>query len=96
VTKFSTHWWGVSVWLNECHVKTLLEVADAGSGAAGICAALAPEGFSKTACAVAAGALKIGGFVIKRIDALGGNRGITIRKPWFAPPLVPPLVVWHQ
>ena len=96
VTKFNTHWWGVSLWLNECHTKLLLEAADAGSGAAGICAVLAPEGISKTACAVAAGVLKIGGFVVKRIDALGGNKGITIRKPWVTPLGVPPVLVWHQ
>lgn len=94
VTKYSTHWWGVSLWLNECHTKTLLEAADAGSGAAGICAALSPEGISKTACAVGAGVLKVGAFLVKRIDALGGNKGIVIRKPWA--PIGPPFIVWHQ
>ena len=97
VTKVTTHWWGTSVYLNECHTKALLEAAKAGGGAAALCAAVvAPEAITKTVCLVAAGVITIGGAAIAGIDALGGNKGIIIRKPWVSPPGLPPIVIWHQ
>jgi hypothetical protein len=95
-TKVSTHWWGVSIWLNECHTKTLVEAAGAGASAAALCAAVAPHPVAKGVCAVAAPIIGIGAGAIKAIDALGGNKGIIIRKPWISPLGVPPIVIWHQ
>jgi hypothetical protein len=97
VTKLSTHWWGTSLYLNECHTKAVLEAAKIGGGAAAICTAVvAPEAITKTICAVAAGIITIGGAAIAGIDALGGNKGIVIRRPWVTPPGLPPVVIWHQ
>jgi hypothetical protein len=95
-TKVTTHWWGVAFWLNECHTKALTEAAGAGTGAAALCTAVAPHPAAKMICGVAAAIIAIGGGAIKAIDALGGNKGIIIRKPWFSPPGLPPVVIWHQ
>jgi len=95
-TRVSTHWWGVAFWLNECHTKALTEAAAAGGGAAALCVAVAPHPAAKGVCAIAGAIIAIGAGVIKAIDALGGNKGIIIRRPWFVPLGLPPVVIWHQ
>jgi hypothetical protein len=96
VTKVTTHWWGTALWLNECHTKSLTEAAGAGTGAAALCVAVAPHPAAKTICGIAAAIIAIGAGAIKAIDAMGGNKGIIIRKPWVVPPGLPPIVIWHQ
>jgi hypothetical protein len=96
VTKATTHWWGIAIWLNECHTKALVEAAATGASGAALCAAVAPHPVAKGVCAVAAPIIGIGAGVIKAIDALGGNKGIIIRKPWITPPGIPTIVIWHQ
>ena len=92
-TEVSPAWWGIRIYLNECHTKALIDAISAGSGVAGICAAVAPAPQAKVACGVLSGLGGIGAAVISRIDSMGGNRGIVISK--VSDPLTPP-VVWHQ
>jgi len=92
-TEVSPSWWGIRIYLNECHTKALIDAISAGSGAAGICAAVAPAPQVRLVCGVLGGLGGIGAAVISRIDSLGGNRGIVISKVYV--PFTPP-VVWHQ
>lgn len=96
VTRLTTHWWGNKLLLNECHTKALVEALGVGASAAGLCAATAPVPHAKVLCAVATPLLGIGAGAIKAIDALGGNRGVVIRRPWVAIPPAPPVIIWHQ
>jgi hypothetical protein len=96
VTKVTTHWWGTAFYLNECHTKALTEAAGVGTGATALCVAVAPHPGAKAICGIAAALIAIGGAAIKAIDAMGGNKGIIIRKPWVVPFGVPPVVIWHQ
>jgi hypothetical protein len=95
-TAVTTHWWGVNVWLNECHTKALTSALTAGAGVGGLCAATFPVPQVKLACTVLGALGGIGAAVITGIDSFGGNKGIVIRKPWVTPPGLPPVVVWHQ
>lgn len=92
-TEVSPRWWGIRISLNECHTKALIDAIAAGSGVAGICAAVSPVPHVRVVCGVLGGLGGIGAAVISRIDSMGGNRGIVISK--VADPLTPP-VVWHQ
>ena len=92
-TEVSPHWWGIRIYLNECHTKALLDAMAAGSGAAGLCAAVAPAPQVKVVCGVLSALGSIGAAVISRIDSAGGSRGIVISKVY--DPYTPP-VVWHQ
>jgi hypothetical protein len=95
-TKVTTHWWGTKVFLNECHTKALVEALGGGMSAAAACAVAVPVPHVKAACAIAAPLLGVGAAAIKAIDALGGNRGIIIRRLWASIPPAPSVIIWHQ
>ena len=90
-TTINTKWWGLEIWLNECHTKALIGALGAGTAAGGACAALVPHPIVKAACAAAAGVAGVSAGVINSIDSLGGNRGIIIYRPH-----VGPVWAWHQ
>jgi hypothetical protein len=92
-TEVKPSWWGVQVWLNECHTKALIEALKAGTGAGALCVAVAPPPQVKLVCGVLAALGTVGAAAIAGIDSLGGNRGIVISK--LSDPITPP-VVWHQ
>lgn len=99
VTRLTTHWWGIRLWLNECHTGMLRGALTTGGGAAGLCAVITPIPHAKILCGVAGGLFAVGIGAITIIDALGGNRGIIITRPWVIPPIgvpVPPVIIWHQ
>jgi hypothetical protein len=90
VTRYSLEWWGHRLALNSCHTNHVLDAAEAGAGAATICAAI-PALKNQVVCGVVAGLLTLGRLVVRRIHDRGGRRGIVIRKPHIGP-----VVVWHQ
>lgn len=92
-TEVSPRWWGIRVYLNECHTKALIEALKAGTGSAALCVAVAPAPQAKVVCGVLAALGTVGAAAIGGIDSLGGNRGIVISKVY--DPYTPP-VVWHQ
>jgi hypothetical protein len=98
VTRVTTHWWGMRVWLNECHTQALQGAIWAGTGVGTICAAVAAAAAETVVtipvaliCGVVAGAGAIGAGAIQAIDGLGSNRGIVITKTWIGDP-----IIWHQ
>jgi hypothetical protein len=97
-TGVRSHWWGISVSLNECHTKALLDAMRAGSGVGTLCATVAPAPQVKVVCGALAALGGVGAAVISGIDSLGGNRGIVVSATWTSvvPPYFPPPVVWHQ
>jgi hypothetical protein len=95
-TSFTTHWWGTKLLLNECHTKALVEALTGGMSAAAACAVAIPVPQAKAACAIAAPLIGLSAALIRGIDALGGNQGISIRKPWVSIPPAPPVIIWHQ
>ena len=92
-TEVTPRWWGIRIWLNECHTKALVGALKGGSGTAALCVAVIPSPHAKAACAVLVALGTIGAAAIEGIDSLGGNRGIVISKVF--DPFTPP-VVWHQ
>jgi hypothetical protein len=92
-TEVNPRWWGMQIYLNECHTKALIEALKAGTGGAALCVAVAPAPHAKLACGVLAALGTVGAAAIAGIDSLGGNQGIVISKVF--DPFTPP-VVWHQ
>jgi len=95
VTRVTTHWWGIRVWLNECHTQALQGAIWGGTGVATVCSVVAAEAVVTIPltliCGVIAGAGAIGAGAIQAIDGLGANRGIVITKAWIGDP-----IIWHQ
>jgi len=96
-TAVEVSWWGVRIWLNECHTRDLLDALRVGGGLGTLCSAIAPIPHVKLVCGILAASAGIGGGVINYIDRRGGNKGVVFIRPWIVPPMLPvPAVVWHQ
>src|SRR5262245_42341160 len=80
-------WWGIEVWLNECHTKALIATLGAGAVGGTTCAAISPPPTPPgIACAVVAGAAGISAGALTAVDAMGGDRGIIVYSPYVGPP----------
>lgn len=86
---------GPSYYFNECQTQAIQGMLWAGTGATGICAAIAGYlGVAPVAlvCALAAGLGAIGAGAIQAIDGLGGNQGVFFQMSWSGDLLY----IWHQ
>lgn len=84
---FSTHWWGVSMWLDSYATNKIVNLLWAGAGVGTIVAALealgvvtAPAG---AVSALVAGIIAVGAGVI---GFCANSRGVVIDKAWAGPP----------
>lgn len=89
VNAYAVYWWGVQIWLNECLTQFLINSIWVGSGAAGVCTAIAAAvGASGVGavvaviCGIVAGGFAMGAGALGAIDGLGGNHGLVIGRYW--------------
>jgi len=85
-----THWWGITLYADECRTQHVINLIGSGAGTAVIAAVLGVS-TGGTLGTILGFIIKAGVALLKYIDRLGGHKGLYFSVAWVGIPWL-----WHQ